>query len=92
MADATGLAELARYHVPGLRPEVVWLRRTSPKDWEATLSADGPQQGMVVLRRVQRYAAALCQVHGEPTAQGGHRYSGAAYEAFRTADLSVPAV
>ncbi len=92
VADATGLAELTRYHVPGLHTEVVWLKRTSPKDWESVLTAEGPQQGRVVLRLLQRYAEMLCLTHGEPVALGGHRYSGTAYDAFRTADLSVFAV
>ncbi|MFA6111094.1 MAG: hypothetical protein WDA75_20240, partial [Candidatus Latescibacterota bacterium] len=89
VADATGIMELTRYHVPGLHGEVVWLKRTSPHDWESLLTAEGPRGGLVALRLLQRYAQALCQAHGEPVAQGGHRYAGRAYDAFRTADLGV---
>jgi hypothetical protein len=89
VADLSGAREAAKYRVPGLGVRAEFLKRTYPLDWEVALTADGPQDGLVTLRLFQRYARALCDVHGEPLAKGGHRYDGNAYECFCRADMSV---
>ena len=89
VADASGVKEVTKYRVPGLHGHVDHVKRTSPQDWETTLSAEGPRKGLVALRLLQRYARALCDAHGEPVAKGGHRYVGKAYQCFCRADMSV---
>lgn len=89
VADPSGVDEVTRYRVPGLRGRAEKLKRTYPLDWEVILTADGPQDGLVALRLLQQYVQTLCDVHGEPVAQGGHRYSGKAYECFCRADMTV---
>ena len=89
VADPSGVNELMRYRVPGLRARTQRLKQTYPLDWEASLMADGPRNGLVTLRLLQGYARTLCDVHGEPVAKGGHRYGGKAYDCFRHADMGV---
>jgi hypothetical protein len=89
VADPSGVNEVTKYRVPGLCGRAERLKKTYPLDWEVTLTAEGPQDGLVALRLLQRYARTLCDVHGEPVAKGGHRYSGKAYECFCRADMSV---
>ena len=89
VADPSGAKEVTRYRVPGLYVRTERLKHTYPLDWEVSLTVDGPQEGLVALRLLQRYVRALCDVHGEPIAKGGHRYDGKAYECFRRADIGV---
>lgn len=89
VADPSGAKEVTRFHVPGLCARTERLKQTYPLDWEVSLTAEGPQHGLVTLRLLQQYVRALCDVHGKPVAKGGHRYSGKAYECFCRGDMSV---
>jgi hypothetical protein len=81
--------DMSRFGAPFVTVENTIKKATSPRNWEIKLRLAGDHDGLDVLLGLQQYVRSLCEFYGKPEWKGSHRYVGAAFECFTTADMTI---